>query len=131
MKPLYENIAAIWKRCRPEHDCEIRFDEKGQIELRRDSIWFRFDQLSGGEKTVLLILARVLVCAMFSNVDFLMIDEPLEHLDVRNRRSLVNFFVAAANRGLIRQLLVTTFEESLVRKYIDGHDVRTFHLRSV
>jgi DNA repair exonuclease SbcCD ATPase subunit len=65
---------------------------------------------------------------MFSNVDFLTIDEPLEHLDTRNRRSIINFLVASSTNGLISQTIVTTFEESLVRKYLDYKGTKTVYL---
>ena len=129
LEPLYKNLASIWEQLRPGQAYQVRFDTKGSLELGREGVWMNYAQLSGGEKTVLLVLARVLICAMFSNVDFLMIDEPLEHLDIRNRRSLINFLVAAASAGLISQVLVTTFEESLVRKYIESQGVHATYLR--
>lgn len=117
--PFYQALGQLWRKCRPEHDGEIVFDSNGKLTIHLGSTQLGFSQLSGGEKTVLLILARVLICSMFSAVDFMMIDEPLEHLDSRNRRSVLNFLVAATRRGLIKQAVVTTFEESLVRKYLD------------
>jgi ATPase subunit of ABC transporter with duplicated ATPase domains len=78
-------------------------------------------QLISGEKTVLLVLARVILCRLLSTkIDFLMIDEPLEHLDIRNRRSLLNFLVAACQKDFIPQMFVTSFEETLIRKYYEG-----------
>jgi DNA repair exonuclease SbcCD ATPase subunit len=119
LKPFYEALAQLWRKCRPEHEGEITFDADGKLMVRFGSTQIGFSQLSGGEKTVLLVLARVLMCSMFSDVDFMMIDEPLEHLDSRNRRSVLNFLVAATRGRLIKQAVVTTFEESLVRKYLD------------
>jgi len=87
LAPLYKNLARFWERLRPGGVYQVRFDAKGSLELGRDEgTWMNFAQLSGGEKAVLLVLARVLICAMFSNIDFLMIDEPSEHLDIRSRR---------------------------------------------
>ena len=102
--PFYQALAQLWRKCRPEHDGEIVFDSSGKLTIRLGSRQLGFAQLSGGEKTVLLILARVLMCAMFSSVDFMMIDEPLEHLDSRNRRSVLNFLMAATRGGLIKQV---------------------------
>jgi exonuclease SbcC len=126
--PLYAQIAELWQKFRPENKWAVSFDEEGRIALQFDSRRLNFSQLSGGEKMVLLLIARVLMCSMFSNVDFLTIDEPLEHLDTRNRRSIINFLVASSMNGLISQTIVTTFEESLVRKYLDHKGTKTVYL---
>ena len=52
-------------------------------------------QFSGGEKTALLIMLHTIIAHHFSRSDFLLIDEPLEHLDPINRRSLIRFLVGA------------------------------------
>ena len=128
IKPLYLALAELWKRWRPEHEWAFKFDTDGRIELESRNTSLRFSQLSGGEKTVLLILSRVLMLGFLSKMDFLMIDEPLEHLDVRNRRAVLNFLVASTRCGLVQQAVVTTFEESLIRKYLDGQDTNTVYL---
>jgi len=128
IKPLYLALADLWKRWRPEHEWTIKFDTDGRVELESPNTSLRFSQLSGGEKTVLLILSRVLMLGFLSKMDFLMIDEPLEHLDLRNRRAVLNFLVASTRCGLVQQAVVTTFEESLIRKYLDGQDTNTIYL---
>jgi DNA repair exonuclease SbcCD ATPase subunit len=128
IKPLYLALAELWKRWRPGHEWAITFDTEGRIELGSRDMNLKFSQLSGGEKTVLLILSRVLMLGLLSQMDFLMIDEPLEHLDLRNRRAVLNFLVASTQRGLVKQAVVTTFEESLVRKYLEGQGTNTIYL---
>ncbi|MFZ0737963.1 MAG: AAA family ATPase [Candidatus Acidiferrales bacterium] len=128
LSPLYIALGELWKKCRPDRNWQVKFDEEGRIKLSFDSTELSFSQLSGGEKTVLLILARVLISAMFSSVDFLIIDEPLEHLDARNRRSVLNFLVAANSGEQGRQTIVTTFEESLVRKYLENDRTTALYL---
>jgi DNA repair exonuclease SbcCD ATPase subunit len=128
IKPLYLALADLWKRWRPDDDWTITFDTEGRIELGSRDTNLKFSQLSGGEKTVLLILSRVLMLGLLSQMDFLMIDEPLEHLDLRNRRAVLNFLVASTRCGLVKQAVVTTFEESLVRKYLEGQDTNTVYL---
>ena len=114
-------ISDLWQKFRPESKWQIALDNKGTIRVESEERMYDFTHLSGGEKTVLLVLARVILCKVQSTkIDFLMIDEPLEHLDIRNRRSLLNFLVSACRKGIIRQMLVTTFEESLIRKYYEG-----------
>jgi DNA repair exonuclease SbcCD ATPase subunit len=129
VKPLYLTLEELWRRWRPEEDCEIVFDVHGRIELRSGKTNLKFSQLSGGERTVLLILSRVIMLSLLSKMDFLMIDEPLEHLDLRNRRAVLNFLAAATRCKLTNQAIVTTFEESLVRKYLEGPDTRTVYLK--
>jgi len=128
IKPLYLALGDLWKRWRPEHEWAVKFDTEGRIELESKNRSLKFYQLSGGEKTVLLILSRVLMLGYCSQMDFLMIDEPLEHLDLRNRRAVLNFLVASTKCGLVKQAVVTTFEESLVRKYLDGENTNTVYL---
>jgi DNA repair exonuclease SbcCD ATPase subunit len=120
---VYVWISELWRRFRPDSEWQILLDEKGVIKVKSKERQYDFSHLSGGEKTVLLVLARVILCRLLAtNIDFLMIDEPLEHLDIRNRRSLLNFLVAVCRKNVIPQMLVTTFEESLVRKYYEGED---------
>jgi DNA repair exonuclease SbcCD ATPase subunit len=118
---VYRWISELWQRFRPESRWKIVLDEKGVIRVASEKREYDFAHLSGGEKTVLLVLARVILCKLLSTkIDFLMIDEPLEHLDIRNRRSLLNFLVSACRKNIIPQMLVTTFEETLIRKYYEG-----------
>jgi DNA repair exonuclease SbcCD ATPase subunit len=118
---VYKWISELWQKFRPESRWKIVLDEKGVIRVATEEREYDFAYLSGGEKTVLLVLARVILCRLLSTkIDFLMIDEPLEHLDIRNRRSLLNFLVSACRKNIIPQMLVTTFEETLIRKYYEG-----------
>jgi DNA repair exonuclease SbcCD ATPase subunit len=117
----YRWISELWEKFRPESRWKIVLDEKGVIRVTSEEREYDFAHLSGGEKTVLLVLTRVILCRLLSTkIDFLMIDEPLEHLDIRNRRSLLNFLVSACRKNIIPQMLVTTFEETLIRKYYEG-----------
>ena len=60
----------------------------------------------------------------FSNADFMLLDEPLEHLDSKNRWALIKFLVDTTKRGYPKQLIVTTFEETLIREYLDDSDIK-------
>jgi len=122
---IYKWISELWQKFRPESRWNVVLDDKGIIRVTSDERQYEFAHLSGGEKTVLLILARVILCRLLSTrVDFLMIDEPLEHLDIRNRRSLLNFLVAVCRKNITPQMFVTTFEETLIRKYYEGEKTR-------
>ena len=126
LSSIYGSISHLWDKFRPESKWEIMLDESGIIRVRSKERQYDFAHLSGGEKTVLLVLARVMLCRLLAtNIDFVMIDEPLEHLDIRNRRSLLNFLVVACRKNIIPQMLITTFEETLIRKYYEGEKTRT------
>lgn len=124
---VYSLLSSWWNSFR-KTDWKIRFDEEGRMELRENNRIYDFSQLSGGEKTILLVLARVMLCGILSKIDFLLIDEPLEHLDMRNRRSLVNFLAESCRKKLIKQMIVTTFEETLLRPYFNDP---TVHIKQV
>jgi len=123
LSSVYAAISDLWRRFRPDRDWHIEVDSDGFLHVKSQDRDLHFSQLSGGEKTVLLVLARVVLCKMLSALDFMLIDEPLEHLDLRNRRSLVNFLVEAHRKQLMPQLIVTTFEVTLVRKFYQAPDV--------
>ncbi len=73
--------------------------------------------LSGGGRAVAIVLLRLLALQSASNSPILLMDEPLEHLDPRNRRLLASLLVAATRTPAPpRQVLVTTYEESVTRR---------------
>lgn len=123
---IYKQIAQLWGAFIGDEAWQVAFDADGMITLQNE-IGRQFDlqQLSGGEKTALLIMLHTIISHHFSRSDFLMIDEPLEHLDPVNRRSLIRFLVQCYRRGIFKQAIVATFEESLIRKYLseDGVNV--------
>jgi DNA sulfur modification protein DndD len=74
--------------------------------------------MSGGERAVATVLLRLLALQSASTAPVLLLDEPLEHLDPRNRRLLASLLVAATSTdGYPRQILVTTYEESVTRGF--------------
>ena len=124
LEPLTEELSAIWSSflgmnvgVELRDDAQIlTVDEKNQKSLK-------FPQLSGGEKTALLIFTQLMLCKYFSKANFMLLDEPLEHLDSRNRWALVKFLVDTTKSGYPRQLIVTTIEEMLVREYLDDTEI--------
>lgn len=125
MQSIYTQIAHLWGAFIGEEDWQITLDGKGLPTLENE-IGRKFDmqQLSGGEKTALLIMLHTIIAHNFSQSDFIMVDEPLEHLDPINRRSLIRFLVQSYRRGMFKQAIVATFEESLIRKYLSEDGVK-------
>jgi DNA repair exonuclease SbcCD ATPase subunit len=119
MKVIYEQIANLWSSFREDEGWEMQYNSDGYPVMTKNDEQLTLDlrQLSGGEKTALLIMLHTIIAHHFSKSDFLMIDEPLEHLDPVNRRSLIRFLVDAYKHDIFGQAIIATFEESLIRKY--------------
>jgi DNA repair exonuclease SbcCD ATPase subunit len=123
--PLAAEIGHRWKRV---------FGERGSLQLRSDGrlVLVRgiheipFSQFSSGEKVVALLATRLLVLGASTRASFLWLDEPLEHLDPRNRRVTASLMSSAGRH--VRQILVTTYEEALARRLAS---VASAHLRYV
>lgn len=127
--PLTEELSKMWSRFLNR---SVKVEMGDNFELRIfDEHYnkpFEFPQLSGGEKTALLILTQLLLCNQFSDCDFMLIDEPLEHLDLNNRWALVNFLVQSCKVGFPKQLIITTIEQSYIREYLNDPTVQVLSL---
>lgn len=86
-----------------------------------------FPQFSDGERMAAQLLLRILVIQATTRLSFLWIDEPLEHLDPDTRRalSLLLASVPAQPGGPLRQVVMTTYEEPLVRRLQDALSTTT------
>jgi DNA repair exonuclease SbcCD ATPase subunit len=131
IEPIYEQIAQLWQNfTSADHGTwHIQLDAKGMPLLSNaEGRQFTLNQFSGGEKTAFLLMLHTIVAHHFSKSNFLLIDEPLEHLDPVNRRSLIRFLIEAYRKGAFKQAIVTTFEESLLRKYMSDEAVHLIYL---
>jgi len=119
MKSIYQQIAGLWSTFTGIDGWEVEMEKLGFPVVINPEYGLKLDmrQLSGGEKTALLIMLHTIIAHHFSKSDFLMIDEPLEHLDPINRRSLIRFLVDAYRHQVFGQAVIATFEEALIRKY--------------
>lgn len=131
IEPVYEQIAQVWQNVASGdyQTWQIKLDATGMpILSNAEGREFTLNQFSGGEKTALLVMLHTIVAHHFSKGNFLLIDEPLEHLDPVNRRSLIRFLIEAYHKGAFKQAIVTTFEESLLRKYMSDEAVNVIYL---
>ncbi|EDN68425.1 hypothetical protein BGP_5925 [Beggiatoa sp. PS] len=85
-------------------------------------------QLSGGEKTILLLMLHTVIAHYFAQSDFILMDEPIAHLDPINRRSVINFLMNLYQQGAFQQAIITSFEESLIRRYLSVEGVNVIYL---
>jgi len=127
LEPLTGELSTMWSAFFGV-DVLVSFSDDAQILIhmldRKRGTSLEFPQLSGGEKTALLIFTQVLLSKYFSSTDFMLLDEPLEHLDARNRWALIKFLVDTTKRGYPKQLIVTTIEETLIREYLDDAKIK-------
>lgn len=88
-------------------------------------------QFSDGERMVAQLLLRLLVLKATTRLPFMWIDEPLEHLDPDARRALALLLTTAPARdsSALRQVVMTTYEEPLVRRLRDA--IPNTHVRYV
>jgi len=125
--PLVTEITHRWKRVFVGRG-QLRLQHDGQLVLHHGDHHIDFDQFSSGEKVIALLATRLLVLEASTKASFLWLDEPLEHLDPRNRRLAASLMATAGDHT--RQLLVTTYEDQLARNLagsgaIDLRYVRT------
>jgi DNA repair exonuclease SbcCD ATPase subunit len=120
-------VSHRWKRV---------FGERGSLQLRSDGrlVLVRgvheipFSQFSSGEKVVALLATRLLVLGASTRASFLWLDEPLEHLDPRNRRITASLMSASGSH--VRQILVTTYEEALARRLASATSAQLRYVRA-
>jgi len=128
LNPIMREITHIWNYIFKNLNSKVSFDDNLNPIIKKDLGEIDFKNLSGGEKTVLLILSRSLILHNFSRASFLLLDEPLEHLDVENRRLIIKYLENFCKSGLIDQLIITTFEETLTRRLKTESEVNLIYL---
>jgi DNA repair exonuclease SbcCD ATPase subunit len=129
IEAIYDQVARLWGAFVGRGDWRIQLDSEGMpVVESRQGRTFDLSQFSGGEKTALLVMLHTIIAHHFAKSDFLLIDEPLEHLDPINRRSLIRFLVGAYRRNSFRQAIIATFEESLIRKYMSEEGINVIHV---
>ncbi len=127
--PLTTEVAWRWKRLFGTEGLILKPD--GRIRRQIGGRELEFEHLSGGEKIWALLVTRLLVLGASTRVPFVWLDEPLEHLDPKLRRTIAGTLVRAAGQGNLQQVIVTTYEVSLARQLAeDTSGARLITLRS-
>ena len=115
--PLATALSKRWLEIWPTRPTVTLDTTTGEVFGDYAGVRLDVSALSGGERTVASLLLRLLALQAASQCPVLLLDEPLEHLDPRNRRLLAGVLVAAgASEAPPRQILVTTYEESVTRR---------------
>ena len=115
VEPLEELLADNWHNLFVDRP-GVGLDGDGSVSRRIGSELLHYEQFSDGEKMVTQLLLRVLVLRATTRLGFFWVDEPLEHLDPDARRALAVLLAQAPEEPSFRQVLVTTYEEPLIRR---------------
>jgi DNA repair exonuclease SbcCD ATPase subunit len=113
IEPLANEVMHRWKRVFGDQGT-LRLGANGGLSIVRGAQEVPFEDFSSGEKVIALLAARLLIVTASTAVTFMWLDEPLEHLDPPNRRILASLITTTSRP--VRQVLVTTYEESLARR---------------
>jgi DNA repair exonuclease SbcCD ATPase subunit len=125
--PLATEISHRWKRVFGERGL-LRLQHDGRLVLVRGVHEIPFDQFSSGEKVIALLATRLLVLGASTRASFIWLDEPLEHLDSKNRRLTASLLTTAGKQ--IGQILVTTYEEALARRLAASSHAQLQYVRA-
>ncbi len=120
IQPMAEEVRGRWKHLFSNNG--LMFQADGSITRFRDGVELEWDTLSGGERTWARIVTHLIVMGTTTSLPFAWFDEPLEHLDPQLRHAVAATLATAAAGGSPRQLLVTTYEDSIARQLADDTD---------
>jgi len=131
LEPLIIEITSIWKEIFPEDTRQITIDKNFSPLFKFGDNYIDYNLLSSGEKILLLVILKTLMIKYFSAIPFLILDEPIEHLDEENRNIIIDYLFKIIQDGLIEQLIITTYEESIIRKFKDLKHVNIISLQAL
>lgn len=130
VRPLSKEVNARWKSLFSARG-DLRTTATGDITRSVGGHPLPFDSFSTGERMGAAIVVRLLATQMATAADFCWFDEPLEHLDPEVRRRVASVLSrATSGDGPLRQVVVTTYEEHLVR-HLQERDEQRVHLIDV
>ncbi|MGH9193784.1 MAG: hypothetical protein ACRDZ0_15085, partial [Acidimicrobiales bacterium] len=115
IEPLEDLLAENWRKLFVDRP-GVGLQGDGTVSRRIGSEDLEYEHFSDGEKMVAQLILRVLVLRATTRLGFFWVDEPLEHLDPDVRRALAVLLAQAPEAPSFRQVLVTTYEEPLIRR---------------
>ena len=127
IEPLSQQVRWRWKALFGEDGLQLRPDGTiVRVVSGRELPW---NQLSGGEQIWARLVASLLVLRASTTLLFAWLDEPLEHLDPRARRTVATDLATSTQSGGPNQMIVTTYEHTLARQLAE--DLPETHLRQI
>ncbi|HWL37975.1 MAG TPA: AAA family ATPase [Frankiaceae bacterium] len=118
LEPIRREVQDRWSRLWPGREQLILSDD-GDVSLVVDGNELDYESFSGGQKTIALIMMRIVVLQTLTRCRMLILDEPLEHLDPRHRKIVANLLADVVSRRGMRQIIATTYEENIVRGLVE------------
>ena len=115
IEPLEDLLAENWRKLFADRP-GVGLQGDGTVSRRIGDADLAYEHFSDGEKMVAQLILRVLVLRATTRLGFFWVDEPLEHLDPDSRRALAVLLAQAPEDPSFPQVLVTTYEEPLVRR---------------
>ena len=123
----YGEVARAWERFSGWTGVQLAAGPKGKLALQRPERALELAQLSGGERAAFLALLHAQLGRHFGRGGFLLLDEPLEHLDAENGRRLLEHLQQMCRDSLLTQVVLATVEAEVVQAVLgaaDAHLVR-------
>lgn len=128
LSEAYLEVERAWETFGGWTDTRVEPLPKGRLAVHRDGRSFELAQLSGGERAAFLVLLHAHLGRHFGRGGFLLLDEPLEHLDAANARRLLEHLMRACADGLLTQVVIATVEADVVRGVIQAGGAHVIEL---
>jgi len=131
--PLSDQVNRRWEALFPDR-AGLTLDRRGKLARVYDDEGgpLPFESFSSGEKVIAKILMRLTTLSATTEIPFIWIDEPLEHLDPNSRIFVAETLALLTSTDGIAQIVVTTYEDELARRLEaqEDHPVRLRVLRN-
>jgi DNA repair protein SbcC/Rad50 len=128
LSEAYGEVERAWGAFSGWTDAQIKPLAKGRLAVQQDGRSLDLAQLSGGERAAFLALLHAHLGRHFGRGGFLVLDEPLEHLDADNGRRLLEHLRRACAEGLLTQVVLATVEADVVRTTIGAGEAHVIEL---
>lgn len=115
--PLRDQVNRRWEGLFPDRP-GLQLDRKGHLARTYDDDGdpLPFESFSSGEKVIAKILMRLTTISATTDIPFIWIDEPLEHLDPISRIYVAETLALLTAGEGISQIVITTYEDELARR---------------
>jgi DNA repair exonuclease SbcCD ATPase subunit len=129
ISPLRDQVNRRWEGLFPDRP-GLQLDHKGHLARTYDDDGdpLPFESFSSGEKIIAKILMRLTTIAATTDIPFIWIDEPLEHLDPVSRIYVAETLALLTAPDGIAQIVITTYEDELARR-LEAQADHTVQLR--
>lgn len=131
LAPLVREVNRGWQVVFPDRP-NLMLGPDGTISRDSGGSPLAFTAFSAGEKMVAKLMMRLTTLLVTTKVPFCWVDEPLEHLDPRNRHLVGSMLAHLGTTPGLEQIFVTTYEEPLARRLSEFQpdQVRVEYLRT-